>query len=211
MHSFARFGHAGTLCAAALIAGAMLGGCAGSRHAPFKADSAPAATLDAIEGDWTPMREGARVRELSIERARGGWVVEIERVDDAGAVIEREFPARVLSINGRTILEVEIARGKTGGSNSQSAAAFFYSSVNVDESTLRTRPLDAEWLRTYTQTHPTLKIAAVTPWGNDRALGVGRAEGLATMLRTASGDEKAWSEESAWTRAKDDDKDEDKE
>jgi hypothetical protein len=71
MRSFARFGHAGTLCAAALIVAASLGGCAGSQRVPFKAESAPSATLDAIEGDWAPTREGARVQELSIERDRG--------------------------------------------------------------------------------------------------------------------------------------------
>ncbi len=197
---FAR--HTGAILVAGLIASAtFLGACAGSNRAPFKAEAAPAATLNALEGDWTPQREGARVRELSVERAAKGWRVEIERIDDAGELIESTFPARILSINSRTILEVEIARGKTGGNNSQPAAAFFYSSVNVEGDTLRSSPLSADWLRAYTSTHPSLKIAAVTPWGNDRALGVGRAEGLSSMIQAAAADPKAWDEASLWTRA----------
>lgn len=197
--------HTGVLLVAGLIAGAaFLGACAGSNRAPFKADAAPAATLSVLEGDWTPQREGSRVRELSIESDGKRWIVEVGRVDDTGKLVESEFPARILSINNRTILEVEIARGKTGGGNGQSAAAFFYSSINVEGDTLHSSPLSADWLRAYTQTHPSLKIAAVAPWGNDRALGVGRAEGLAAMLAAAASDTSAWEQASMWSRERED-------
>jgi hypothetical protein len=180
-----------------------LGACAGQNRAPFKADAAPAATLTAINGDWTPTREDARVRELSIERDGSTWEVEIERIDDAGNRIEREFPARIFAVNNRTILEVEIARGKASN-NTASAAAFFYSSVTVDGDTLRSSALNADWLRAYTQRHPSLKIAAVAPWDTDRALGVGRAQGLSSMISAAAADESAWEEASIWTRSKKD-------
>lgn len=186
-----------------IATGSTLGACAGPNRAPFKADAAPVATLTAINGDWTPTREGARVRELSIERDGARWEVEVERVDDAGNRIQSEFPARIFAVNNRTILEVEIARGKASN-NTASAAAFFYSSVTVEGDTLRSSVLNADWLRAYTQRHPSLKIAAVAPWDTDRALGVGRAEGLSSMISAAAADELAWEEASLWTRSKKD-------
>lgn len=193
------------ILACGLIGAAMLpGACAAPDRAPFKADAAPQATLSAIEGHWRPMREGARVRELSIEREGRGWKVEIERLNEANQEIESEFPARILTIQGRTILEVEIARGRTGGTTNEPAAAFFYSVIQVDANQMRATPLDVQWLRDYTHRHPALKIAAVTPFGNERrTLGVGRAEGLRAMLNAAATDPKAWSDESLWVRADD--------
>lgn len=181
-------------------AAAGLAACKGAQLVPFEAQAAPAATLDAIEGDWAP--QGASVvRELSIERDDGAWEVEVEYVDSTGAEVEREFPARLLGIGGRTILEVEIARGKTGGSASEQAAAYLYSDVTVGGDVMRTKRLDAEWLRAYTQTHPALKIAAIAPWSSERALGVGRAEGLSAMLQAAAADASAWGEASVWVNA----------
>lgn len=196
-----RWGRSSLFVVAMLAAAWALGGCAGSSRAPFDAEPAPAATLDAIEGDWTPTREGARVREIEFERTRSGWMLEVERHDDVGNEVEESYPARLIAIDGRTILEVEIARGRTPGPEGTSAAAFFYSSVAVEDETLRSSALNPDWLREYAQTHPALKVAAVNPWGSEqRALGVGRADGLAKMIQAAAADEKAWGPASVWTR-----------
>lgn len=186
-----------------VFAAASMTGCANTHKGAFAAEAAPSATLAAIEGDWAPESTKSRLREISFERKGKAWVAEVERVDDVGNEVEESYPARVITVGGRTILEIEIARGQT--KDDRQAAAYFYSAIDVQGDRFQSRAINAQWLREYAQTHASLKIAAIDPWGSERrALGVGRAEGLSKMVQTAAATDSAWDQPSTWVRIAED-------